>query len=168
MQLENKNWLVVFLVLLFLCFLMAAELYPQSYHILEPELTRLEQISQTYKTDRPKLLLQVQTLKTVVTRLQADSTTLNKQLLAERTQTQTLRQSFEQSEKDRLSEKTALYGVIEKWETDYNKKNVEYLKARNQRDMFGLILLVIGIIALGLLVWKLKRFIPAKILKLFL
>jgi hypothetical protein len=59
-----------------------------------------------------------------------------------------------------LNDKIELTKDRDKWKADYNKKNVDYLKTRNQRDMFGLILLVLGVCALGLLVWKFKRFIP--------
>lgn len=159
MQEQHKVFLLFCALCLFLM-LCLADLSPQSYRITETELTRLEQISQQLPKDKQNWLSLVTKLQIQVTTLKTLSTNLNSQLSQERTQTQTLRKSFEQSEKDHLNDKIELTKDRDKWKADYNKKNVDYLKTRNQRDMFGLILLVLGVCALGLLVWKFKRFIP--------
>lgn len=154
MNLQNKNWFLVWLVMLLLCFLAVAELYPEpSFRITAGELDRLETIWQTSQADRQNWLSQVQKLKTEAGKLKADSATLNSQLSAERQKTLDLRKSFEKSENDRLNE----IGNLQKEKT---KLTGERDKARKTRDIYGIILLVEIICAIGIAVWKFRRFLP--------
>lgn len=154
MNLQNKNWFLVWLVLLFLCFLAAAELHPEpSYRIIAGELDRLETIWQESQADKLNWLSQVKGLKTQVTTLKTLSTDLNSQLSAEQDKTEALRKSFEKLENDRLNE----IGNLQK---DKIKLTGERDKARKTRDIYGIILLVEIIGAIGIAVWKFRRFLP--------
>lgn len=154
MDLQNKNWFLVWLVMLLLCFLAVAELYPEpSFRIMAGELQRLETIFQTSETNRQNWQLQANKLQIQAQKLSRESTTLQAQLKAERETTQDLRKSFEKLENDRLIE----IGNLQK---DKTKLTGERDKARKTRDIYGIILLIEIIGAIGAIVWKFKRFLP--------
>jgi hypothetical protein len=138
---ENKACLVIFLVmLLFCCVWGVAHPGEQWYLITEGEVRSIEEYKKNSEAERQTWLLQVQGLRTRAESLEAESASLNGQLLGQREANRRLTQSFNEYEAEQSR-------LMSRKDTRIIK-----LEADNEGKDSLIVRLIIAVAALGLVV----------------